>query len=120
MNLSKFKDPVSNVCLAVAAVALCYLTQDPSIMLSNTRHGTIMTNTFVSEFLEFPEFSENIQEKLKCVFYFESWQRSKVFLAPQNTLSRSLAISVNVLVGLFCEKVSSARHQADAVRDRCV
>ena len=53
MNWSKFKDHVSNICLAGAVVASWSLTQE----VGGLNPFTVMTNTFVTEFAE---LSENV------------------------------------------------------------
>ena len=51
MNWSQFKDPVSNICLAGAAVASWSLTQE----VLGSSPFTVMTNIFATEFAEFSE-----------------------------------------------------------------
>ena len=53
MNWAQFKDPVSHMCLAGAVVASWSLTQE----VASSNPFTVMTNIFVTEFVE---FSENI------------------------------------------------------------
>ena len=51
MNLGKFKDPISYMCLAGTVVASWFLTWE----VAGSNPFTVMTNIFVTEFAGFSE-----------------------------------------------------------------
>ena len=88
MNQSKFKDPVSHVCLAGAVVASWSLTQE----VTGSNPLTVMTTIFVTELAE---FSENIQGKLN---YFRKLHENENFqkFGQKNPTQMTKLVGVSV------------------------
>ena len=67
INLIKFKDSVSHMCLAGALVASWSLTQE----VAGLSPFTVMRYIFVTEFAEFSETFRKNSNALNCVFWVQ-------------------------------------------------